>query len=194
MLVSIASFTVFDLETTGLNPAVGERVIEIAAVRINSSRLDEGTPFISLVNPERPVGFEATQVNGIRDEDVLNAPSIMEVLPKFLSFARGTILVAHNAQFDLRFLESEKEYCWGYVEIPECLCTMVLSRSLFPSAPHHSLTATATRLGLSLPKSRHRALPDTLLTAHVFLALLERGGLHTLEDLRRVAQPLIAWR
>ena len=128
----LPAFTVFDVETTGLDPRRGHRVIEIAGVRIEDGKILSETPFVELVNPERAIPWEAKQIHKIRDEDVASAPTIDQVLPRFLTFADHSVLVAHNAEFDMGFLQMEKECCWGYVDLPECLCTMRLSQSLFP--------------------------------------------------------------
>lgn len=181
------SFTVFDLETTGLAPEAGDRIVEIAGVRVEGGVIDKKHFFLSLVNPEREVPWEAKQVHRIATHELRSAPTIMEVLPNFLTFSEGSILVAHHAAFDVSFLEAEKELCWGYVEIPECLCTMCLSKAVFSHETRHTLDVVVKRLQLPLPTIRHRALPDVLLTAEVFLKLIEVGGIQTLEELREKA-------
>lgn len=177
-------FTVFDLETTGLDAKKGNKIIEIAGVRIENGVIQKDTAFIELVNPEREIPWEAKQVNKISDEDVKSAPTIDQVLPRFLEFAQGSILFAHNADFDLGFLEVEKECCWGYIDLPECLCTMKLSQSVFPTEFRHSLDVVGRRLELTLPVDRHRALPDVLLTAEALLKMLQIGNISTIEMLR----------
>ena len=104
----------------------------------------------------------------------------------------GTILVAHNAKFDMGFLGVEKELCWGYVELPECLCTMRLSQALFPREFGHNLDMVSRRLGLQIPKARHRALPDVILTAHALLKMIELGELSSIEELRELAAIAVA--
>ncbi len=184
---ALPPITVFDVETTGLDARRGHRIIEIAGIRIENGQVDETKSFVSLVNPERDIPWEAKQVNKISDDDVRGAPGIEEVLPKFLEFAQGSILVAHNANFDMGFLNVEKELCWGYVEVPECLCTMLLSRALFPTQFGHSLDAVAKRLNLTIPQARHRALPDVILTAHALLKMMELGEISSIDDLRGLA-------
>lgn len=179
--------TVFDLETTGLDPRKGHRIVEIAGVRIEQGKVLEQSAFSSFVNPERTIPWEAKQINHIEEKDIENAPTIMTVLPSFLAFAQGSVLVAHNAQFDMGFLAAEKEYCWGYIDLPEALCTMRLSQSLFPGAFRHNLDILSERFGLTLPKERHRALPDVLQTATVLLKMLEHGKIQSMEELRRRA-------
>lgn len=184
---TLPPLTVFDTETTGLDPLRGHKIIEIAGVRIEDGQIIDDRPFVQMVNPEREIPWEAKQVNKITDEEVRKAPTIDQVLPQFLEFAKGSILVAHNAEFDMGFLRQEKEYCWGYVDLPECLCTMNLSRKIFPGEFRHSLDAVARRLNLTMPTDRHRALPDVLLTANALLNMLSRGNIQTLEQLRTLA-------
>lgn len=184
---SLPPITVFDLETTGLDPHKGHRIVEIAGVRIENGIIQEERPFSSFVNPERNIPWEAKQINHIKDEDVIGAPTIMTVLPEFLSFAQGSILVAHNAQFDMGFLEVEKEFCWGYLDLPECLCTMRLSQNLYPTAFRHNLDVISERFALPLPLDRHRALPDVIQTAKVLLKMMEQNRIMSLDELRRRA-------
>ena len=183
----LPAFTVFDTETTGLDPYKGHKIVEIAGVRIENGAVMDDASFVELVNPERSIPSAAQQVNKISDDMVMGAPTIDAVLPKFLEFAQGSILVAHNADFDMRFLSVEKETCWGYVELPECLCTMHMSRQLFPNEFRHTLDMLGQRLNLSIPTDRHRALPDVLLTAHALLKMIEIGDIQTLDQLRRIA-------
>ena len=99
----------------------------------------------------------------------------------------GRPAAAHNAAFDMNFLTAEKECCWGYVDIPECLCTMKLSRSLYPTEFRHNLDTVAIRLGLQLPVDRHRALPDVLVTAQALLKMIEAGNIDNIDSLRKRA-------
>lgn len=179
--------TVFDLETTGLDPRKGHRIVEIAGVRIEGGNILESSAFSSFVNPERDIPWEAKRVNNINDEDVAGAPTIMTVLPQFLDFAKGSVLMAHNASFDKSFLESEKDFCWGFVDLPEILCTMRLSQSLYPTAFRHNLDALGERFGMAIVDGRHRALPDVLRTANILLKMIDQGKIQSMEELRRRA-------
>lgn len=181
------SFTIFDVETTGLNPERGDRIIEIAGVRVEDGRIQEEKLFLSLVNPHMPIPAEAGYIHGITEVEVKKAPPIEEVLPQFLAFAGDSILVAHNAEFDRAFLEAEKEGCWGFIDIPECLCTLTLSRAVDAHAYRHTLEAVAERYGIPLPGRLHRAAADVHVTAQVFLALLTQGKISSLEELRKKA-------
>ena len=184
------AFTVFDTETTGLDPRKGHKIIEIAGLRIENGQITDKT-FVELVNPERTIPWEAKQVNKIEDDDVAKAPTIDQVLPAFLDFAQDSILVAHNAQFDMSFLEVEKDLCWGYVELPECLCTMQLSRKVFPQEFRHNLDTLGLRLGLEIPEARHRALPDVVLTAQALLKMIEMSEVTSMDNLRRLASSTV---
>lgn len=178
--------TIFDVETTGLDPLRGHRIIEIAAVRLeNGQILDEH--FVTFVNPEREIPWDARQVNKISDDDVKSAPTIDLVLPQFLEFAKGSTLMAHNAQFDYGFLECEKQYCWGFIDLPECLCTMLLSRSLYPTDFRHSLDVVCRRFNLEMPTERHRALADAILTAQALQKMVDSGKVLSFGDLKKRA-------
>lgn len=187
---TLPPFTVFDTETTGLDPRRGDRIIEIAGVRIVDGKIEEEKVFVSLVNPEKTIPWEAKQVHKISDEDVADAPTIDQVLPQFLDFAAGSILVAHNADFDMGFLNIQKETCWGYVELPECFCTMRMSRSLYPQEFRHNLDVICSRFGLAADGSRHRAMTDVLLTAQAFLKMIDQAKISSLDELRRYAGSL----
>jgi len=178
--------TVFDTETTGLDPKKGHRIVEIAGVRIENGVITEQT-FSSFVNPEREIPLEAQRINHISNDDVINAPSIMTVLPEFLEFSKGSILFAHNAAFDKGFLENEKDFCWGYVELPEILCTMRLSQSLFPTQFRHNLDILSQRFELPFEGGRHRALPDVIQTAKILIKMLNHGKISSMDELRKRA-------
>lgn len=178
--------TVFDLETTGLDPKRGHRIIEIAGVRVEGGQLVDKV-FVSFVNPDREIPWEAKQVHKISDEEVALAPKIETVLPKFLAFAQGSILFAHNAQFDMGFLEVEKQFCWGYVDLPECCCTMRLSQALYPREFRHNLDVLAKRFALSAPADRHRALADATVTAQALVKMIEAGSIRSMDELRKKA-------
>ncbi|MDB4978808.1 MAG: polymerase subunit epsilon [Candidatus Peribacteria bacterium] len=180
-------FTIFDLETTGLDPKRGHRIIEIAGLRVEDGIIDEAKSFVSFVNPERDIPWEARQVNKISESDVAGAPTIDAVLPQFLEFTKGTILIAHNASFDYGFLSSEKEFCWGYIELPEVLCSMRLSQNLYPKEFRHNLDVLCRRFNLQMPAERHRALADCVLTAQAVLKMIEEGPVKSLDDMRKRA-------
>lgn len=184
---SLPPLTVFDIETTGLDPRRGHRIVEIAGVRVENGEVRTDAVFASFVNPERAIPFEARQINKISDEDVAGAARIETVLPQFLDFARGSILIAHNASFDMGFLEVEKEFCWGYVELPECLCSLRLSQSIYPHEFRNNLDVLCARLGITITPGRHRALDDALLAAQAVVKMAEAGRISSIDELRQRA-------
>jgi DNA polymerase-3 subunit epsilon len=164
------SYTVFDTETTGLEPSAGDEIISIGAVRIVNGRLLKGEAFDRLVNPRRPISREATRIHGLDNRALANEPAIDEVLPEFRRFCEDTILVAHNAAFDMRFLELQGPATGVRFDQP-VLDTLLLSAVVHASFETHHLDAIAERLGVRVI-GRHTALGDALLTGEVFLKLL----------------------
>ena len=182
------SCTVFDTETTGLQPSEGDEIIQIGAVRIVNGRLLRQECFDQLVDPQRALSPASIEVHGLRSEMLAGQPLIADVLPAFHAFALDTVLVAHNAAFDLRFLQL-KESSSGLRFDQPVLDTLLLSAWLHPNQASHRLEAIAQRLGLPVV-GLHTALGDAMLTAEVFLGLiplLHAKGVHTLGQARAAA-------
>lgn len=163
-------YTVFDTETTGLEPSAGDEIISIGAVRVVNGRLLKREVFEQLVDPRRPVSKASTRIHGIEEQTLAGQPAIGEVLPQFHHFCEDTVLVAHNAAFDMRFLEL-KEAATGVRFAQPVLDTLLLSVIVHPSQEGHSLEAVAERLGIGVI-GRHTALGDALVTGEIFLKLL----------------------
>jgi len=181
------AFTVVDLETTGTVPGFA-RITEIGAVRLEGGR--EVAAFSSLVDPGVPIPPFITAITGIDDATVAGAPSIAEVLPRFAAFARDSVLVAHNAPFDLGFLDYELTRLERRTFPRPALDTLRLARHLLPRE-RCSLDALAERFG-TRTRPRHRALDDARATAELlllFLARLEEQGVTTLEEVARWCEP-----
>jgi DNA polymerase III subunit epsilon len=175
--LSELSYTVFDTETTGLEPSAGDEIISIGAVRIVNARLLKSEVFEQLVDPQRPLNPASSKVHGIEHGALAGQPTIAEVLPAFHLFCEDTVLVAHNAAFDMRFLEL-KEKSTGVRFDQPVLDTLLLSVAAHPALDDHRLEAIAERFGVPLI-GRHTALGDAFLAGEVFLRLLaqlrERG-------------------
>jgi len=183
------SYTVFDTETTGLQPAAGDEIIQIGAARIVNGRLLRQESFEQLVDPQRSIPAAGIPIHGIRPEMVRGQPTIAEVLPAFHTYARDTVLVAHNAAFDMRFLQLKEEATGLRFDQP-VLDTLLLSALLHPNQESHKLEHIAERFGITVV-GRHTALGDALVTAEVFqkmIPLLAGMGIHTLGQARAAAQ------
>lgn len=182
-------YTVFDTETTGLDPSGGDEIIQIGAVRIVNKRLLRGDYFEQLVDPQRLLSAQATEIHGITPEMLHGQPTIDRVLPAFRAFVGDTVLVAHNAAFDMRFLEL-KEAATGVRFDRPVLDTFLLSAVLFASHDTHRLETIAERLGVSIV-GRHTAVGDAIVTGELFLKmipLLAEKGIRTLGQAREAAQ------
>ncbi|WP_319525386.1 exonuclease domain-containing protein [uncultured Desulfosarcina sp.] len=182
-LLGELTYTVFDTETTGLDPRGGDEIISIGAIRIVNGRLLHTETIDQLVDPCRPIPGESIKYHGITDLMVAGMPTIDKVLSFLHRFAQDTVLVAHNAAFDMRMLEM-KEKTTGIHFAHPVLDTMHLSAIVHPAHEDHSLDAIAPRLGVSLTK-RHDALGDAITTGEVFLKiipLLNEKGIYTLKD------------
>jgi DNA polymerase-3 subunit epsilon len=187
------AYTVFDTETTGLHPSGGDEIISIGAVRIVNNRLLRYETYEQLVDPKRPIAAFSQTIHGISNEIVRGQPTIDEVLPQFHAFCEDTVLVAHNAAFDMRFLQM-KEESTGVRFTQPVLDTLLLSEVLHPNQESHALETIAERLGIKVT-ARHTALGDALVTAEVFarmIPLLMAQGIHTLGDARGAAEQIYA--
>lgn len=165
-----APFTVLDLETTGLKPGAAG-ITEIAAIRVEHGAITK--EFHSLVNPGRRVPAMITRLTGITDEMLRDQPTINTVFPRLQTFLGSTVLVAHNVDFDLSFLNFEARRFTSATLFNPSLCTLRLAKRLLPSLRSRSLDAVASHLGVR-GSDRHRALGDARLTAEVLFLFLEK--------------------
>jgi DNA polymerase-3 subunit epsilon len=188
-LLSDLTYTVFDTETTGLNPSAGDEIIQIGAVRILNGRLLQQEAFDHFINPRREMSKESIKVTGITPEMLETHPTVDQVLPAFHRFCEDTVLVAHNAAFDMRFLQL-KETSTGVRFTQPVLDTLLLSAVLHEDLQLHQLEAIAERLGVNVI-GRHTALGDAIVTGEAFLKmipLLAEKGVRTLKDARDAAE------
>ena len=181
---------VLDTETTGLHSGLGNRMVEIAAVRFENWQ--EVGQFTHLLQPDRRMEPAASRVNGIADEDLARAPRFADILPEFLTFIDGALLAAHNASFDADFLGAELSIAGFGREIPPSqpflpnpwVCTLLLARRLFFFG-QNNLGHVASRLGVRVGRA-HRALSDVYTTAEVLKRMtrhLEAQRIMTAADL-----------
>jgi len=172
-------YTVIDIETTGGNPQY-DKITEIAIYVHDGLRIiDE---FTSLINPEKSIPYYISQMTGITDDMVANAPRFFEVARKIVDLTTGKIFVAHNAPFDYRFIQSEFKHL-GYEFERETLCTVRMSRKLIPGKSSYSLGNLCNDLGIKI-SGRHRAAGDALATVKL-LELLFSVNKQTDSDLMR---------
>ena len=159
---------VFDIETTGFSP-LKNLIIEIGAVRVEEGRIVD--KFSSFVNPDVPIPFEIEKLTGINDNMVLDAPKIDRVLPEFLEFCRGAVMVAHNAGFDISFIK-ENARQQGLEFNPTVLDTVSLARVLLPNLNRFKLDTVAKELKINLA-NHHRAVDDAGATAEIFVRFIK---------------------
>ncbi len=182
-------FVVFDLETTGLSNA-SARICEIGAVRI--SRLELADTFQTLVAPKGPVPRAVRRLTGLSEETLQRAPGVRTAIRRFSAFAGSSVLIAHNARFDVGFVNRELERMTGKRLAATVIDTVPLARNLLQRRIERtSLAALAHFFGVSV-RPCHRALPDAQATAEVFLRLVEiaeERGASTLSELEELAAP-----
>jgi DNA polymerase-3 subunit epsilon len=187
--LSELSYTVFDLETTGLNPAAGDEIIQVGAVRVVNGRILTQESFDQLVDPRRSIPALGIQIHGITPDQVRGQPTIDEVLPAFHAYARDSVLVAHNAAFDMRCLTIKQDALGLKFDQP-VLDTLLLASLAQPHQASHSLDAMAERFGLVI-EGRHTGLGDARVTAELLIRLiplLAELGIHTLADAQAASE------
>ena len=175
-----ADYVVFDLETTGFSPET-KRIIEIGAVKVQNGKIVD--KFSTFVNPQVPIPFRIEQLTSINDSMVIDAPVIADILPEFMKFCEGCVMVAHNADFDMSFI---KKNCQR-LDIPckpTIVDTVALARVLLPNLNRFKLDTVAKALGVSL-ENHHRAVDDAGCTAEIFVKFIEmlrERGMSTLDE------------
>ena len=175
-----ADYVVFDLETTGFSPETN-RIIEIGAVKVQNGKIVD--KFSTFVNPQVPIPFRIEQLTSINDSMVIDAPVIADILPEFMKFCEGCVMVAHNADFDMSFI---KKNCQR-LDIPckpTIVDTVALARVLLPNLNRFKLDTVAKALGVSL-ENHHRAVDDAGCTAEIFVKFIEMlrdRGMSTLDE------------
>lgn len=182
----MTEYVVFDVETTGLSPKDGDRIIEIAAVRLQNMQIVDR--FESLINPGRDIPEQAQKVNHITPDMVAGAPSAKEILPRFIDFVGGACLCGQNVKFDLDFVCCEAALA-GYKlrEETPAIDTIKMAKWLMPHLGSFRLSRLAQALGVKV-ETAHRALADVCVTAEVFrhlVILAEDQGMGRFQDMIR---------
>ena len=178
------TFVVFDLETTGFSPDKN-KIIEIGAVKVVGGVITDR--FSTFVNPEVPIPFRIEELTSIKDDMVIDAPKIEEILPVFMKFCEGAIMVAHNAEFDMSFI---KKNCndQGIEREFTIIDTVALARILLPNLNRFKLDTVAKALNVSL-ENHHRAVDDAACTAEIFvkfIEMLKERGMENLDDVNHM--------
>ena len=173
-------FVVVDVETTGISALGGDRITEVAAVLVQRGQITE--VFHSLVNPVRRIPSYITELTGISDAMVHNAPRFEEIAGDLASQLVGRVFVAHNATFDWRFVSAEVTRASGRILTGRRLCTVRLARRLLPQLRSRSLDWVAGHYNVEIPDGqRHRAAGDAIATAHCLIRLLDDARSHGCE-------------
>ncbi|MFK5996918.1 MAG: DNA polymerase III subunit epsilon [Rhodobacterales bacterium] len=164
---------VWDTETTGFDPESGDRLVEIGAVEL-FNHMPTGNTYHQYINPERSMPQEAFAVHGLGDEFLADKPVFKHVAQDFLDFIGDAKIVAHNAKFDMRFINAELKWI-GIAPIPmsQSIDTLEIARKKFPGA-QNSLDALCRRFGVNTAREKHGALLDSEILAEVYLELI--GG------------------
>ncbi|MBN2180148.1 MAG: 3'-5' exonuclease [Deltaproteobacteria bacterium] len=173
MFKSVFRYVALDVETTGLSPRKGHRIIEVGAVAI-----EYGKPvgeLSSLVNSGRKIPCQTARIHGITDAMLTNQPLPDEIMPRLWDFLKDSIVIAHNARFDVEFLRHE----FGLISLQlenKAVCTLEMSRKLYPGLPNHRLNTVYRYLFGEKPANvqRHRALDDAKMTAAIWLEMVKR--------------------
>ncbi|MFZ5627262.1 MAG: PolC-type DNA polymerase III [Bacillota bacterium] len=185
-------FVVFDLETTGLYPFSGDTITSIGAVLIKNGEICPEHSFQELVNPGRPIPPLVTQITGIDNEMVAEADDFLTVFNRFLDFCGNRMLIAHNSDFDLAFINIQLKKALKTKFKPVILDTVVLAMALQPYRSSYTLDSLCTAWQIKTPL-RHTALGDALITSRLFLTFLQefqQRGIKTVGDLLS----LLHWR
>ena len=182
-----AVYTIFDVETTGLYPYSGDRICEIGAIcmSVGSKKRER---FHSLIDPKKPISEGAFAVNRITPDMVAGKPKIDGILPDFLKFIKGSVLVAYNAGFDLGFLECALDEDKKILNDYRVIDALSLARRLFPDIGRYNLASVAHSLGIS-SSQEHRAMSDAVMTCAIFekeLIRLASSGAETIDDIAQV--------
>ncbi|MGM0640647.1 MAG: 3'-5' exonuclease [Thermotogota bacterium] len=175
-----AVFVAFDFETTGLSPYQGDRIIEIAAIPIYENKIKYDYTFQSLVNPEIKIPGQVSSFHKLNNSDIDNAPLLTDIMPKFKNYISDSILISHNIEMDLKFLDIATKESGIFSIDNYYLDTLEISRFLINKGPYN-LEDLSKRLKLG-KFNPHRAKDDAIITAKLFLKLVKKYSLDSMFD------------
>ena len=180
MKIHSAEIVVFDVETTGLFPQDGDRIVEIAAMKVKGGKVVD--QFYSLVNPKRPIPAQATNINQIPEDMVADAPPADAVLPRLIDFISGGCVAGHNARFDMGFLCYELSLFGRRLkDDTPVVDTLKMAKGLLPYLSSYKLSYLARSLGVTVTQT-HRAMADVELTVAVLLRMMEMAADKNADD------------
>ncbi|WP_062513736.1 PolC-type DNA polymerase III [Halobacillus sp. KGW1] len=174
-------FTIFDLETTGFFPEIGHEIISIGAIRLNGLHACRSRKFHQIIRPIRPVNNQTLRLTGLTKQQLMDASPFIEGFTNFLEFSEGSVLVAHPAKFDMRFLRAMLKR-WKLPDYePHVLDSQIMAQWLLPHVKHQ-LDPLLKYVGID-KRERHHALNDAIMTAELFQFLLSKALNHKIETL-----------
>ena len=185
------TFAILDTETTGFSPQRWDKLIEIAVVKMKNMKIDSSTSFSTLLDPQRSIPLSATRVNKITNDMVVGQPLIEDKIDEFIDFFHDVdFTLIHNAKFDLWFLYHDLKRLGKDFKLPWVVCTVELSRHLYPDYNTHNLDALWRRFWVEVKpwEWRHRALWDVIMTWEVFLKLYEQNPMIFLSELEQLSK------
>jgi len=178
--VSNVTFVVFDTETTGFSPTT-DRIVELGAVKFRNGEVVEEKSW--LINPGRKIPYWATKVHGITDEEVKNEPAFADIYPEFLEFISGSVLIAHNAKFDISFVKAEATRAGRELPANKVIDSLALFRKWYPKSSSHSVAAVAKHAAVRTD-TLHRAAADSMYVFLIFdKSIRERNEKYKLGDI-----------
>ena len=190
LAIQDAIFTVLDTETTGLSVNEGHKIVSVGAIKIKNYQLIENEILDELINPEREIPFASRNIHYISDDQVKDKPNIYQLEKKINNFLENTILVGHNVDFDIGFIKKNaaRTSLATTVKRIASIDTILLAAGLYPSLESYELSFLCDHFRIkTFDQIRHSALGDAVITARLFLFLLDtaknRNNVHTLGEL-----------
>ncbi|WP_435088802.1 3'-5' exonuclease [Candidatus Pelagibacter bacterium nBUS_29] len=173
-----SNFAILDTETTGLRVSKGDKVVSVASIKISEFKIREDMILDELVNPQIKIPEQSTMIHNIKDEDVKDKPTLIEIEDKILKFIKKSVLVGHNIDFDIKFLKNNAKNTnlANRMKVIQPIDTIHLTAGLFPDLKNYELTSLCEHFNIKADDQvRHSALGDCWLTARLFLFLLNKA-------------------